>query len=249
MSYVPPETEFASDLAALTADRLERMAEAGREVVECHRVLAQTGDNIVGELLREVETFFEWNHYPDGDVYDPTSHAQFYYHAHPLGERLPEHGHFHTFMRPKGMPSGMTPAMVPDFKMPDDPDDALGHIIGISMDEQGLPIRLFSTNRWVTGEVWYEECDVSRLVDRFLIDHVRPSWAVNRWISGMIQLFRPQIIALLVARDAMIAEWMERHPDRNVFEDRDLEVTSYTNVSIDDQMRLIEQAQGAAPSA
>ncbi|HSR70967.1 MAG TPA: hypothetical protein VLL72_01180, partial [Kiloniellales bacterium] len=81
------------------------MAEAGRAVVEAHRVLARTGDNVVGELLRDHDTFYEWDHYPPGDVYDRESHAQYYYHAHPPEQRFPgEHGHFHTFLRPKGMP-------------------------------------------------------------------------------------------------------------------------------------------------
>ena len=58
-------------------------------------VLAKTGDNVVSEVLRGVETFYEWEHYPPDDVYDRETHAQFYYHAHPPGERsFAEHGHF-----------------------------------------------------------------------------------------------------------------------------------------------------------
>ena len=63
----PPRPEPV-DLASIPTDRLEAMAAAGADVLECHRVLANTGGNIVGELLRGVETFFEWDHYPAGDV-------------------------------------------------------------------------------------------------------------------------------------------------------------------------------------
>jgi hypothetical protein len=202
-------------------------------------VLANTGGNIVGELLRGVETFLEWDHYPAGDVYDGTSHAQFYYHAHPQGMRSREHGHFHTFMRPRGMPDGIRPAAVPDFEMPDDANDALSHLIGISMDGFGVPIRLFTTNRWVTGEIWYAAGDVRAMLPHFLIDHAQPSWPVNRWIGGMVRLFRPQIEVLIDARDAAVGAWRATYPDRNVFEDRALEVTSVLDIDIDAQIARV----------
>lgn len=230
------------DFSKISTERLKTMQCAGEDVVECHRVLAVTGDNIVGELIRDVETFFEWDHYPDGDVYDPVTLSQFYYHAHPQETRKPEHGHFHTFLRPDGMPKGVRPAMVDGFKMPENPDDALSHLVGISMDKYGVPIRLFTTNRWVTGEVWYDADSVRRMLDSFLIDHTRPSWAVNRWISGMIRLFRPQIAALVDARDVAILAWKKKYPDRNVFDDEELEITSQVEIDIDAQIAAVNAA-------
>ena len=227
-------------LAGLSDSEIEAMVEAGEEIFEIHRLLTKTGDNLVGELIKSHETFYEWDHYPPGDVYDQETHSQFYYHAHAFAERFEvEHGHFHTFVRPKGMPQGIKPAEVPDFKMPEDPDDALSHLIAISMTKEGLPYRLFSTNRWVTGEVWHSAEDVSQLVDLFAIDHTQPSWPVNRWITAMFRLFKPQIIQLLHARDATVASWQTQHPDRNVYEDRELEVTSYLDVSLEDQVRAV----------
>lgn len=230
------------DIAALPTDRLREMAAAGADVVECHRVLANTGGNIVGELLRDIETFYEWDHYPAGDVYDTETHSQFYYHAHPQELRSHEHGHFHTFMRPLGMPKGIRPAMVADFKMPDDENDALSHLIGISMDKYGVPIRMFTTNRWVTGEIWYEADDVRAMLDYFVIDHAQPSWPVNRWVSGMVRLFRPQIASLIDARDAAVAQWVDAYPNRNVYEDEDLEITSMMDISIDTQIATVTAA-------
>lgn len=87
-----------ADLSKLRRVELELMAAAGREVQDCGRVLRKTGDTIVSEILRGAGVFYEWNHYPEGDVYDPESHAQYYYHAHPPDRRGgDEHGHFHTF--------------------------------------------------------------------------------------------------------------------------------------------------------
>lgn len=234
------QIQYAESLESLSAEALEAMVEAGQEVVEVHRALAKTGDNVVGELLRDHETFFEWDHYPPGDVYDSEFHGQYYYHAHTPDQRFEnEHGHFHTFMRPKGMPEGIKPAPVPGFKKPDDPDDELSHLIAIAMTKEGFPFRLFTVNRWVTGEVWYTAGDVTTLLDRFKIDHARPSWPVNRWVTGMVALFKPQIAALLEARDRAVADWAEAHPDVDVYEDRELEVTSYLDISVEDHVRAV----------
>ena len=103
-----------TDIKSLPRKQLEQMAEAGNQILECYRVLQKTEDNMVGEVLRGQGDFFEWDHYPKGDVYDHETHAQYYYHAHPPEERSKkyghEHGHFHTFLRPKGFPTGIKPA-------------------------------------------------------------------------------------------------------------------------------------------
>ena len=231
------------DLAALPREELEAMAEAGAEVVEIHRILAKTGDNVVGEVLRDQGTFYEWDHFPKGDVYDHEHHGQYYYHAHPFADRFgKEHGHFHTFIRPKGMPPGIKPAEVPGAVTPKDPDDALSHLIAISMDKMGFAFRLFTVNRWVTGETWYREKDVAVLLDYFKIDHARPSWPVNRWVTAMVRLFKPQILELLEARDRAVEAWAVEHPGVDVYEDRNLEVTSYLDVSVEDQVRTVAKA-------
>jgi hypothetical protein len=231
------------DLDSLSERELTKMAEAGQEVLEVHRILAKTGDNVVGELLRGNGTFYEWDHYPPGDVYDAETHAQYYYHAHPSVDRFErEHGHFHTFLRPKGMPKGIKPAEVPDAKMPEDPNDKLSHLIAIAMDASGFAFRLFTTNRWVTGEVWYDAEDVVRMLDRFEIDHARPSWPVNRWITAFVQLYKPQIAELLRARDRFVADWQAKHSGSDVYEDRELEVTSAMDVDMQQHLQAVGKA-------
>ena len=227
---------------SLPSHDLEVMLAAGAEINEWYRVLKKTGDNVVGELLKNQGTFYQWNHYPKGDIYDAETHGQYFYHAHTKSGRPGEHGHFHTFLRAKGMPRGMAPA-------PNDGDvewpsgsDALSHLIGVSMDKKGFPIHLFSVNRWVTGETWYAAADVIDMIGLFDIDHARPSWPVNRWITAMLRLFRPQIIDLVGQRDEAVANWRSKHPDRDVFEDRELELTSYTAISVDKQIKAVRAA-------
>lgn len=239
------------DWDRLSWAELTAMHEAATEVVLCQRVLAKTGDNVVSEILRDAGTFFEWHHYPKGDVYDAEYHAQYYYHAHPEGQRVPgEHGHFHAFLRPFGMPEEVKPLPLPDYKPARNRNDELSHLVGISMDGAGQAIRLFTTNRWVTGETWYAADDVAAMLDRFVIDHARPSWPTNRWITAMIRLFRPQIVTLLHQRDRCIAEHAAQGRSRNVYEDRDLEVTSELRISVPDQIVALEDVmQGLRRSA
>ncbi|HEY0838112.1 MAG TPA: hypothetical protein VGE72_29640 [Azospirillum sp.] len=242
------------DLTGVPRETLQAMAEAAAEVRTCQRVLAKTGDTVVGELLRGQGSVYEWRHYPSGDVYDAEYHAQYYYHCHPEGERPDgEHGHFHTFLRPLGMPEGVRPAPLPDQPPPDrmppaGDNDALSHLIGIGMDHAGHAVRLFTTNRWVTGETWYPAADVIRMLDNFTVDHARPSWPANRWVTAMLRLFRPRIDTLLHERDAAVRRWADAHPGTNVYEDRALEVPSQAMVTVEAQAAAVERAlRGARP--
>ncbi len=145
-------------------------------------------------------------------------------------------------MRPLGMPPGIMPAAVPKLEMPDEENEVVSHLIGISMDAYGVPIRLFTVNLWVTGDVWCVADDVRAMLDCFLIDHAQPSWPVNRWTGAMIRLFRPQIGTLLDARDGAVQLWRDAYPDRNVFEDRELQITSTLDISTDDQIAVVARA-------
>ena len=229
-------------LKDLARDELEGMLAAGEEVLECYRILQKTGDNVVGEVLRGEGTFYEWNHYPTGDVYDNETHSQYFYHTHPPEERGGEHGHFHTFLRAKGMPRGCTPAPYDGEVAWPSGDDALSHLVAISMDRKGFPVALFTTNRWVTGETWYPAADVQRMLAHFDIDHARPSWPVNRWVTAMLRLFRPTILELIERRDAAVEAWRRKHPKRDTYEDRDLELTSQSRISVEKQIAGVRAA-------
>lgn len=216
------------------------MKQGAEQLIEAQRTLSKGGVNVVGECLKGQGTFFELEHYPKGDVYDSGSFAQYYYHAH--REDRDEHGHFHTFMRAGGMPEGARPVEYDGDVKWQTGSEAISHIISISMNGPGLPIGLFATNRWVTGETWYNWNDVVAMLANWQIDHAYPNLAVNHWITGMIKLFRPQIVALLEHRDAVVDAWKQQHPENDVFEDRQLEVTGEYDISIEEQYKLVLQA-------
>ncbi|MDX6750646.1 hypothetical protein SH611_12565 [Geminicoccaceae bacterium 1502E] len=192
-------------------DRAGRLA-AGREALEWERILAKSGANVVGEVLAAAgDGFFEWSHYPEGDVFDPESRSQWYYHAHPKEERPGEHGHFHTFRRE---------------------GERSIHLLAVSMDRYGRPIQLFTTNRWVTGESWAPAGEVAAHLAAFDMALARPSWPVNRWLGALLRFYRPLALELLAQRDATLEAWRRRYPHEDAFEDRRLEVVSHERIDL-----------------
>lgn len=215
-----------------------------QQIRECYRVLKNGSSNIVWEILRQSEPFKQWDHYPKGDVFDRVTHSQYYYHAHPRTEESQrpeysdENGHFHLFMRKNGIPLSIQAIEIDRSDQPAGSKyDDICHLISISMDTQGYPIRLFTTNRWVSGETWYQAKDVITLLDYFNIDHAYPSWPVNLWISSMVRIYRDEIADLILQRDTAILAWKKMHPDSNPYEDRQLEITSFYNFSQEEQDR------------
>ena len=214
------------------------MLVAGEEALECVRVLTKGGVDLVGEVLRGHGTFYELEHYPPDDVFDHDSHSQYYYHAHREGE----HGHFHTFLRGAGMPPDVQPVPYSGIESWPAGDAAIAHLVAISMDGYGRPLSLFTVNRWVTAEASYPAASVIRMLGAFNIDHAFPSWPVNRWLTAMVRLFRPQIESLLRRRDAVMADWVSRHPGTDAFEDRGLEVMSEIPIDVDQHIARIRKA-------
>ena len=223
----------------LPTARLARMAEAGQRLIDMARILAKTGDSIVGEVTRDCGPLHPYAHYPEGDVVDSETGAQFFYHLHPVpplaGGQAAEpglNGHFHCFAP---APAQRTPACLRR-------GSGLAHLVAVEVDRHALPVRLFTTNRWVTDETWVEAPAAARLVDRFVVEVARPSLSAAIWISALVRLFQPQIAALLAARDAAIARLARLRPDIDPFEDERLEVPSAMPISVEAQLAELRAA-------
>jgi uncharacterized protein DUF6969 len=235
--------------------------EAAAAIHECRRLLVRSGSSIVAEATGIATAangaIAEWRHYPEGEAYDPRSHAQYFFHRHPVtlpesAEHAAEAGHFHLFQRAEGMPRGVAPLLLPELAVANAPvapqaaplkrgaRDEVSHLVAIAVDAAGEPVRLFTTNRWVTGETWYGASDVIRMVERFTIAGDEPSFVLNRWISAIVQLFRPEIAVLLRQRDDSIMAWRRRRRT-NVFEDPRLEITSTFDIDLDARLAAAER--------
>lgn len=259
-----------SDFARLSRAALEAMAASGRALVACRRALADLQSSPLEEALQGSASACAWRHYPEGDGYDPVSHAQYFFHAHPPGARRllegggDEHGHFHTFLRARGMPPGVRPLVMPEFAVAENPAapqaplvpsapqtaageaiDPWSHLVAIAIDTAGEPRHFFTTNRWVTGETWYPAAEVAQMLDRFALGESSssPSPLLDCWIVALLGLYRPQLCALLARRDAAVMDWRRRRRAKvHVLEDRRLEVTSALAIDLDDQIGRVEAA-------
>jgi hypothetical protein len=232
----------------------------------CRAALAARGSTTLREATgAEGLDLPDWRHYPEGEVYDPATHVQYFYHRHPRpaagGEERPtEHGHFHLFLRGEAIPPGTTPLLLPEAAVANAPvprqsapmkrggRDEVCHLIAIAIDAAGDPVRLFTTNRWVTGETWYRADDVIGLLDRFRLRAAEPSPLLNRWLEATVRLFQPEIGVLLRNRDRAIMDWRARWPRRNAFEDTRLEIASSFAVDLEARLVAVE-AGNQAPSS
>lgn len=217
---------------------IDELESASKKIKECYRLLNKGGQNIVGEILKGQGTFYQMSHYPQDDVYDSETHSQYYYHNHRGMDQ--EHGHFHTFLRAQSIPDHIKPM---EGYQRSEPwplgDNALAHFIGISMDDEGFPIGLFATNRWVTDQTWYSAEDTIALLDNFCIDHAFPNLVVNQWITAFFVLFRPHIVALLEHRDKIIAAAEEKNPNDDILENRELEITGAFSITPEEWVKQL----------
>jgi hypothetical protein len=220
----------------LPAVDLSQLAEAAHTVAAVESDLAARGGNVVARLLADADGFYEWEHYPPGDAYDAASASQYFYHAHPADQRFPgEHGHFHTFLRPAGLAAGWHPGGAP-------PPATLTHLIGVSVGRSGRAERLFTVNRWVTGEQWYPAEAVLRMLPAFQLAGASPAVEVNRWITALLRLFRGEIARLLHERDAALAEGGQGRVSDAVLDDRTLEVTSAIEIDVPARVQAVQAA-------
>lgn len=200
--------------------------EAAVALVAALREMEERGRNIVTTLVTEAP-FVELRHYPEDDAIDPKSHAQYYLHAH-RGDR--ESAHIHCFMRAAGIPEGKSPLG----SSADDVDSrTMTHVLAVSLDGNGRPAGLFTTNRWVTGDEWHAAEALVSLLPGMTWHGATGPGPVNRALTALFVLYRQAIVALLRKRDRKIAAWARKHPGEDAFEDREIEVLSTAQLNLE----------------
>jgi hypothetical protein len=233
-----------------------RAASAAAVIRGCRSELATRDSNIVREVVGRSGETEEWRHYPPGDGYDLISCAQYFFHQHSrAAEPSGEAGHFHLFLRAEGMPAGTQPLLLPEAAiakehLPTPPQaapskrgarDEVSHLIAVAVDAAGEPVRLFTTNRWVTGETWYRAEDVIRLLDRFSLDAAEPASFVNFWLTALVRLYQPEIAMLLRERDRTVMDPIRQRRRVEVFEDPKLEITSSLDIDLEARLAAIDR--------
>lgn len=218
-------------LSSYSLKELKEMKNACLEIKHWYRLLDLTKSSLHDEILKKGDVFSTHKRFPKGDVFDGHSYSKFFYHAHRDGE----HGHFHLFIYEPGMNKEVTPIDCIDKRH-------VAHLIAISMDANGFPKGLFTINQWVTNEAWYSAEDTSKLLPKFAINHLQPSYPLNRWITAMVCAFKPQIEDALYERDKALLTWREKHPDKDVYKDREIEIPSSCEISLEKQVYAMKLA-------
>ena len=206
---------------SISASERSKLLLAGAEVLDVVQTLQRKGRNVVTEVLGEDQPMRQWQHYPADDATDLVSGYRWYYHAHPDATALGEHGHFHVFAAAS-------------------PGAGYTHLLGLSMSESGMPLRGFTTNRWVTNEIYAPAGRVLKSLRQFAMSEPTPMTLVHRWLAATLRLFRPQIAWLLATRDQRLMAARATRP--NVFEDRRTTLLSQCSFELQAQFAWLESS-------
>lgn len=230
-------------LPTLSGRQREHMLRYALQVLEAQRQMTtRKGRNILHYTLRRKSRHIRMQHYPRGDRIDYATGAQYFYHCHREDVAREEHGHFHCFLRYKKIPKHIKPTPLPDWDK--HMDNPMTHIVAIAMNRYGQPIRLFTVNRWVSFETWYDAAHAPEFIKRFMFTPDNGSyWPVlDSWVEGMLHLFAPQIAWLHRRREQAIANRQKRYPKCNAYEDHRLEELSAITIDPAKQVRWIMHA-------
>jgi len=153
-------------------------------------------------------------HFPVLDLKSKNEKSLCFFHRHEA--RAAEAGHFHLFQQHR-------------------PNDV--HLVAIALDWQGRPSRVFSVNRWVTGEAWMPASQTWTHFKRWRIREPR------RWDHALRDALAlpPEAQDLLRARDQTLSDWIDRKPGVNVLEDQSLDVLS--NIPLASGIRQLSHRQ------
>lgn len=213
--------------------------EAAHIVIETITQMAQEGRPLMLRVVPQDEVNF-WKHYPIKDARDKYCKSRWYYHVHAAGSRDPqEHGHFHLFLHRTQLPEGMEPKVWPP--QGEDCKAHVTHLVGLSIDVNGIPRSWFTVNRFVTNEFLYPaEVMIEHLAD-FNVDHTAEDDLVNRFVTAMVALYRDEIAQLLRTRDARQAELVEEFGPEAAYEKASgVEVLSQIPIDLDEKLGSLE---------
>lgn len=230
-------------LPHLSAYRRNQLTQHAMQVLEAQQILMKDHQGPHAFMLAHcghegetAEKFIANRHYPKGDRIDYRSGGQYFYHCHREDMDTQEHGHFHVFIRKTGWPKSYRLPRIPDRDRY--LDKPMTHLISISLNRHGLPIRLFTVNRWVSHECWFEAERLGRMTRKFSVSQIetRPEYQLmDQWVEHLIHLFMPQILWLQQQRDQAIT----KRTDDDPYHDKTIEELSSLSISVEEQVQWL----------
>ncbi len=225
-----PPARVAAAVRALDEARRARVRDAAHAVIDCLQDFADRRQVPLAATVVGDHAPCLWQHYTGtnpGTLDDRPHVLHHYYHSHPVsGARDDEHGHYHLFAQ---LGTG------------DDNAPQYTHIVAIGVDARGLPLRLFTTNRWVTGERWLPADTVMAHAERIVAEGPSGNDPTERWLHAQLGIFAPQIAALLHHRDARIDARRRGRHRPGILDDRRMHVISQCSVSVEHQLSAFDR--------
>lgn len=224
-------------LPELNPSKKKRLLAIASQILQAQQHMSAKNKNILHYTLQKKKRHIGMNHYPKGDRIDHQTGAQYFYHCHRENLDSMEHGHFHCFMRHNNIPAYIKPILLPD----EENDSPMTHLVAIAMNRYGQPIRLFTVNRWISYDIWYDAKHTPKFIKRFKMTlNDDPWWQVlDQWVEGMMHLFAPQIAWLQLARDDTIHHHQKQHPHINAYKDENLEELSSIAIDLNQQIQWL----------
>ena len=178
--------------------------------------------NLADKRIPKDETL----HFPQNDVIDSQTGCQYFMHRHSseYGEDS-VHIHFFKRWRPSelNLPEGNT---IPT------------HLAALEISSVGKPLGWFTLNQWVLGDYWQTADATIALFDDWAIrnpdsgrgDSMNP--ICHEWLVALIQLnLHGTIHDLLEERDQKLDTMVDQNPNKNVLEDRTIEIFGYKSIN------------------
>ena len=178
------------------------------ELLNLLEELERNGTSVI-DLVTAGQPAEPWRLYPgENGIFDRQTRCQFYYHSHGSDH---EAGHFHTVR------------LFPDHT---------AHLVAISMTPTGWPAALFTLNLWAIGDAYESAASLRRYAGSFHLREQRGSPPLVRFVNLVFRTFGPEIARLQDEKIAALAAHRAAHPDRDVFEDRSLEILSHVEIDV-----------------
>ncbi len=172
----------------------------------------------------------EARHFPEDDVFDPVTGAQYFLHRHAAGN-APASVHIHFFQRWQPL----------ELQLPE-AETISTHLAALELNAFGEPQAWFVVNQWVVGDYWQPAEDTVRLFSDWHIaspDNGRGNKVpeiCHRWLATYLRLnLIATIYPLLCERDVLLDKLVDSYPGTNVLDDRTHEVLSYQRIDFNAQ--------------
>ena len=188
-------------------------------MLQCLLEMGQADSNPVLEVIADASPVVEEVKYPKGHLHFNGSGWRAYYHCHANQSDIhhlfaAEHGHFHFFI------------------CSDEASDTWSHLVALSMDALGQPLRWFMVNHWVTGETWLPANQLTTLIQN--IPYQKQESLLEEWLLCMLEIYKTEISGLLLKR--------EQHPgiqDAQQRQNRDIYLLAEEKIDLQQKLEHI----------